>query len=111
MYAEAQRSRFFLRPKLLHVSKSIFSHLPSSRRSNPAEDSRTLRCLLRLSRIVHKAGTIPLLNLTPKLIFTNCAFQISPSIVEDAPGRKLVNDLLVARNSSAITVSGKAGEM
>jgi hypothetical protein len=62
------------------------------------------------SLIIYRAGKIPLLNITPKLIFTNCAFNISPSNIEDEPGRKLVNDLLLAQNPSAITVSGKAGE-
>jgi hypothetical protein len=62
------------------------------------------------SLVIYKAGTIPLLNITPKLIFTNCAFQISPSNVENEPGRKLVNDLLLAQNPAAITINGKAGE-
>jgi hypothetical protein len=62
------------------------------------------------SLVIYKAGVIPLLNLAPRLTFTNCAFQISPRGAEDEPGRKLVNDLLLAQNPAAITVNGKAGE-
>jgi hypothetical protein len=62
------------------------------------------------SIIVYRAGMIPLLNLAPRLVFTNCAFQISPGDTGNEPGRKLVNDLLLAQNQAAVTIAGNAGE-
>ena len=56
------------------------------------------------SLVIYKAGAIPLLNVTPKLIFTNCAFQISPNNPENKEGQKLINDLLQAQNPAAVAV-------
>jgi hypothetical protein len=69
-----------------------------------------LSLTFKRSLVIYRAGEIPLLNLTRSLIFTNCAFNISPSNVEDKGGQKLVNDLLLAQNPADITIGGKTGE-
>jgi len=61
------------------------------------------------SLVIYRAGFIPLLSITPRLTFTNCAFNITHN-VKDKGAQKLVNDLLLAENPAAITVGGKAGE-
>lgn len=59
--------------------------------------------------VIYDGGAVPLLNYTRKLMFVNCAFQITTHGVPSEPGRKLIDNLLAAQNLANVKFDNGAG--